>query len=204
MSIHYAVPDASADVARQCKLQNAGCKRQNGGARGGQLVMQKSETRNQNSEWRPRPQVGSHSSAGCGATILWSCGMARERLGWLSWVAGCRLEVGGPCIRIRLQDAGAGFGAICLWLGVLGPGLVTRHPRPGGSLPSCLRDCPDRRLVPRRGGSLVHRLSGSSGRNVHRCTVHRFRRSLAGCFPNSSRRNPPVCSTGSSPVSPED
>jgi hypothetical protein len=35
--------------------------------------------------------------------------------------ADCRLETGQVCILLRLQDAGVDFGAIYLWVGMLGP-----------------------------------------------------------------------------------
>jgi len=53
-----------------------------------------------------------------------------------------------------IQDAGAGFGAICSKRWALDLGRLTRLPHLGDYLPNCLRGCPGDCL----GESLVHRL----------------------------------------------
>ena len=100
-------------------------------------------------------------------------------------------------IRIRIIRRERVFGSICLWHMALGLRLLTRHPRLGDYLPSCLRSSLGRHLVLRREGNLGHRLQGRLGRHLPESSVRGLTghpvRSGAGCsrshVPNHPNRN---------------
>lgn len=77
-------------------------------------------------------------------------------------------------IQVRLQDAEAGLGAICLWPETLGLMLPDGHPRLGNYLSNCLRSSLDHRLALRLVGNLgsyraknsLNSLTGHQDRNL--------------------------------------
>ena len=76
------------------------------------------------------------------------------------------MEIGRACRRIRLQDAEADFGAICLWFRALGLSPLTHLPRLGDYPPNSLRYSLRYSLGSSLGECFVRRLADCPGRKL--------------------------------------
>jgi hypothetical protein len=125
--------------------------------------------------WRAPGSEIADAAKGCRRAILQSRRMARERV----------------------------FGAMCLKVWALGLKLLERPPHLGDYLPDSLRYRLRCSLGNCLGESLVLSPEGSIGHNRRRNSQSSLNGSSASCVSDSGQRNPPACSMGSSPLSPE-